>query len=271
VDLNAAGFAIMPADEPNRPGQDGFAWHQSILVQPEFAAFLSQMEARYPMLEAAQKAGGAVAANRLLAPGQRFVPTASSLSIGAVLSDKQLRAIFAAIRAGPAGAWITDQLGNRIACDLDQAWVRRQFAPGNYPPLHAPHGWHQDGALRFDYFSHPDGIFPPDALLSMVTCWIALTPCGVDAPGLEIVTRRLDGLLAPTDLVEDRVRARFAAGEFWRPILAPGDALLFRGDLLHRTHVTPAMTRDRTSIELRFFPADRCPARLQDDRFIPLL
>jgi len=161
-------------------------------------------------------------------------------------------------------------LGGAIACDMDQSWVRRQYAPGNYPPLHAPHGWHQDGALRFDFFAHSGLPYPADAVLEMITCWIPLTPCGVEAPGLELVTRRAESLLAPAELTADRVRGCFATEEFWRPAMKPGDALLFHGSVLHRTHVTPAMTKDRTSIELRFFAADNLPARLKGDRFIRL-
>ena len=54
----------------------------------------------------------------------------------------------------------------------------------------------------------------------------------------------------------------------FEPVDESGDALLFRGDVLHRTHVTPRMTRDRTSIELRFFAADRIPERLRGDQFV---
>ena len=254
----------------SRGGEEGIALFRSVLVGPQLAGWITQIDARYQTLEAARRQGGAAAVSQLVPPGERFVPTASSVTIGAVLSDENLRALLAGISAGSAGEWIKDEFGNRSACDLDQAWVRRQYAPGKYPPLHAPHGWHQDGALRFDYLSHPDGIFPRDALLPVATCWIALGPCGVEAPGLEIIAHRLDGLLAPAELADERVRTRFAAEEFWRPVLAPGDALLFRGDILHRTHVTRAMTKDRTSIELRFFPGDNCPARLKGDRFIPL-
>src|SRR6266404_3531060 len=135
---------------------------------------------------------------------------------------------------------------------------------------HAPHGWHQDGALRFDFQSHPDGNFPSDAVLPMVTCWIALGPCGVGAPGLEIVTRRLDTLLIPGELSNERVRTRFACEEFYRPAMEAGDAVLMRGDILHRTLVTPEMTQDRTSIELRFFEANNLPVRFKGDRFVVL-
>jgi hypothetical protein len=102
----------------------------------------------------------------------------------------------------------------------------------------------------------------------MVTCWIALTPCGEDAPGLEFVRRRLDGLLGPAELTDAKVRARFAPEEFWKPVLSPGDALVFGGDWLHRTHVVQGMTQDRTSLEMRFFLAENRPGRLKGDQFI---
>ena len=159
-------------------------------------------------------------------------------------------------------------MSHGIACTLTQSWVRRQYAPHRYPPLHAPHGWHQDGALGFDFLSHPGERFPSDALLSMVTCWIALGPCGMDAPGLEIVTPRLGTLLAPGELMDERVRARFAPEEFYRPAMEAGDAVLMRGDILHRTLVRPQMTKDRTSIELRFFEAENLPVRLKGNRFL---
>jgi ectoine hydroxylase-related dioxygenase (phytanoyl-CoA dioxygenase family) len=148
--------------------------------------------------------------------------------------------------------------------------VRRQYAPSSYPPLHAPHGWHQDGALKFDFLSHPIGELPPNAMLNMVTCWISIDRCGAEAPGLELVTDGLGKLITPSELRAESVQARFTCDKFWRPILESGDALLFRGDILHRTHVAPEMTKDRTSIELRFFSAAGIAERLQLDRFIPL-
>jgi hypothetical protein len=80
----------------------------------------------------------------------------------------------------------------------------------------------------------------------------------------------LEGLVQPTELTEQRVRARFPPEEFWRPAMQAGDAVLFRGEILHRTHVTSEMTCDRTSIEARFFPGDQIPDRLKSDRFLTL-
>lgn len=48
-------------------------------------------------------------------------------------------------------------------------------------PTALPNGWHQDGA------------FLGEAIRTM-TCWIALTDCGVDSPGLDIVPIRPPGL-----------------------------------------------------------------------------
>ncbi|MGH8795943.1 MAG: phytanoyl-CoA dioxygenase family protein [Caldimonas sp.] len=162
------------------------------------------------------------------------------------------------------------RLGLRLLCDLDRCWLRRQYAPGNRPGGQHPHSWHQDGALGFDFVAHPASPWPAHALAEMLTCWIALVPCGVDAPGLELARRGCNGLLAPADLEEAQVRARFDSIDLMRPALADGDALLFASDVLHRTHVLPSMTRDRISLELRIFPSDRIAGRLAADRFSPL-
>ncbi|HMC14768.1 MAG TPA: phytanoyl-CoA dioxygenase family protein [Albitalea sp.] len=161
-----------------------------------------------------------------------------------------------------------DLLGTLTACDVDQCWVRRQYAPHRAPPHHAPHSWHQDGALSFDFATHAGKPPPGDALLEMLTCWIPLTPCGIDAPGLEFVVAPLTHLLAPHELMPTQVAARYPASAFERPALNPGDALLLPGGTLHRTHVTPSMTHDRTSIELRFFKPQPLPERLRGDRFV---
>ncbi len=156
---------------------------------------------------------------------------------------------------------LEEALGPSPLCDVDQSWVRHG---------RPPHSWHQDGALRFDFLAHDGRPLPGDAALELRIAWIALTPCGERAPGLEWVDAPLDGLLRPSELAEDAVAARFDAGRFLRPVLAPGDALLFDGLLLHRTHSTAAMTEMRTSLELRFFRADRIPPRVAADRLLPL-
>lgn len=154
---------------------------------------------------------------------------------------------------------IEETLGAAPWCLAGQCWVRR---------ARPPHSWHQDGALHHDFMAQSQP--PAEALLALATCWMALTPCGDDAPGLEWVVPPLDRLLGPPELTDAAVRSRFPAAAFVHPRLAAGEALVFGGGLLHRTHVTPAMTRPRTSIELRFC-APPPPPRLAAERQVAMV
>jgi hypothetical protein len=198
--------------------------------------------------------------------GAEFNPHSSSLRLRA-LPGLDAAAIAATLPRGPAGAFCRRRLGDALACNIDQCWVRRQYAPSRYPPGHAPHAWHQDGALGFDFLSTA---IPPsgEGLLAMVTCWIALTPCGADAPGLELLAGEIPKLLPPAALREGAIRAAYRQAEFDRPVLAPGDCLAFGAGVLHHTHVSPAMRQNRTSLEIRLFDASRIAARLHGGRFV---
>lgn len=150
-------------------------------------------------------------------------------------------------------------LGPTPWCNLSQSWLRHG---------RPAHSWHQDGALRFDFLAHAPGHAlgnaPADALLPMRTLWIALTPCGTDAPSLAWADAPTPALLWPDELTEAAVARRFGPA-LRQAELAAGDALLFDGTLLHRTHLTPAMDRPRMSLELRFFRAGALPARVAGD------
>ena len=152
-------------------------------------------------------------------------------------------------------------LGLSPQCNLSQCWLRHG---------RPPHQWHQDGALNFDFLAHAGRPLPDGAMLEMLTCWIALTPCGEHAPGLEWVAAPLSRLLTPAELTDAAVNARYAGARLVRPRLQAGDALLFNGALLHRTHLSAAMTMPRSSLELRFFRAGPVPARLVGDDFAAL-
>lgn len=166
-------------------------------------------------------------------------------------------AVLQALRRSPLAAHVGRALSPAPLCNLDQSWVRHG---------RPPHGWHQDGALRFDFIAHAERPLRDEDLLVMRTCWIALTPCGDDAPGLEWVDAPQPRLLRPGELQPEAVAARYDGALLQRPLLQPGDALVFDGRVLHRTHWRPAMTRARTSIELRFF-AEPLPRRVAADRF----
>ena len=165
--------------------------------------------------------------------------------------------VLATVAAAPVAAQLQAALGPTPWCNLSQSWLRHG---------RPPHSWHQDGALRHDFMAHWGQPGPADALLELRTLWISLTPgCGRTAPGLQWVDAELDELVLPTELSADAVAARFGNASFHHAELEPGDALLFDGRLLHRTHLTPAMTQPRLSLELRFFRADALPARVAGD------
>jgi hypothetical protein len=143
----------------------------------------------------------------------------------------------------------SEAMGDNWDCRMEQSWVRKKFAPIQTPgrPYHLQ-GWHQDGALGVQFPSEPGPALPMTELL---TCWIPLQACGGDRPGLEFVRGRQASLLHFTDLDDAAVRRRFAEREFYTPVLAFGDGLVFLNSVLHRTYVCEEMQRDRVSVEYR--------------------
>jgi hypothetical protein len=153
---------------------------------------------------------------------------------------------------------INGYLGERSALSVQKSTLRK-----------VPHDlqgadWHQDGA----FLDRGEGI-------RALNVWMALTPCGVDAPGLEIVPRRLDHLFETgtegawfdwsvgPGLVE---RATVDAPVV-RPVFEAGDVVFFDDFNLHRTAVDPSMTVDRHAVESWFFatskyPSHHCPILL---------
>lgn len=146
---------------------------------------------------------------------------------------------------------------------LGKKWTLRRASPdlgdeGHHPdiPVSNP-GWHQDGAFMGDVRS--------------LNVWIALSECGEDAPSMDIVARRLDGIVetgtqgAPFAwAVGNAIAEHIADGAIVRPRLSPGDALLFDHLLLHRTDNRQGMTRPRYAIEAWFaagsnYPPDQIP------------
>lgn len=120
------------------------------------------------------------------------------------------------------------------------------------PVAHAD--WHQDGAFL-------------GADVRSVNVWIALTHCGIDAPSMDIVARRLEAI-EPTGLdgalfdwsVSESTAIRVAGPEgIERPVFAPGDVILFDHMNLHRTSCGPEFTRQRFAIEAWLFAPSHYP------------
>jgi hypothetical protein len=100
--------------------------------------------------------------------------------------------------------------------------------------------------------------------LMLANVWTPLVNCGIDAPGLEVVARRIREI-APTltasnsypelEIAESVVLERFGADALWAPAMACGDVLVMLGTTIHRTYWIRGVTRQRTSLELRFGPS----------------
>jgi hypothetical protein len=97
--------------------------------------------------------------------------------------------------------------------------------------------------------------------------WVALSPCGVDAPSLDVVARRLDHIVTPGvdgavfDWSVSDTSAERAAGSrpIIRPVFEPGDAILFDEMNLHRTGAGPGLTLPRYAAEMWFFAPSAYP------------
>lgn len=142
---------------------------------------------------------------------------------------------------------LTGYLGERPVLGANKTTLRRV-------PVDANADWHQDGAFL------GEGI-------RTLNVWVALSDCGVDAPGLDIVPRRFeevcptgrggaifDWAVGPDDVARLAVDAPVA-----RPRFRAGDALLFDELLLHRTALEPTMTQPRYAIESWFFAPSTYP------------
>jgi len=118
---------------------------------------------------------------------------------------------------------------------------------------HVGGAWHQDGAFMGDVRS--------------LNLWLSLSRCGDEAPGLDLVPRRLDGFVAAqTDEAVlsyqvSQQKAEEAAGDrgVLRPLFEPGDALFFDELFLHQTASDPSMPHPRYAIESWFFGGSAFP------------
>jgi hypothetical protein len=102
-------------------------------------------------------------------------------------------------------------------------------------------GWHQDGGFMGEN-------------IRSLNVWIALSDCGVDAPGMDIVAKRLPGIVKTGSefakwATNPKAAKEVAEGHTMRPVFAAGDAIIFDHLCLHRTAGDPSMTNRRYAIE----------------------
>jgi len=143
---------------------------------------------------------------------------------------------------------ISAYLGERPAISVSKGTLRRVPAEGG------TEWWHQDGA-----FLGRD--------IRSLNIWLALTSCGRDAPGMDVVAKRLDRIVEPGNrgadfnwsLSDEEVRELVGDDAIVRPLFEPGDALLFDHLCLHRTGTDPGMTKTRYATETWFFAPSAYP------------
>jgi hypothetical protein len=122
-----------------------------------------------------------------------------------------------------------------------------------------PGAWHQDGFFMGEVRS--------------LNLWLSLSRCGDEAPGLDILPRRLDSYVATAteeaalNYTISQQRVEEAAGEtpVIRPIFEPGDALFFDELFLHQTGSEPSMPKPRYAVENWFFGGSGFP-----DEYAPI-
>ncbi len=168
---------------------------------------------------------------------------------GQLLVGDSPRALFDVIETWTAidlGRPLAEYFGEWPALSFKKSTLRRT-------PADTLTEWHQDGAFL-------------GQATRTVDVWLACSDCGVDAPSIDVVARRLDGLVetgagsaAFSWSVAREVAERVAGADVVRPVFAPGDALLLDQLNLHRTGVGPGMSRTRYAIESWFFAPSTFP------------
>ena len=143
---------------------------------------------------------------------------------------------------------VAEYLGERPVLSANKCTLR-------HVRLESGTDWHQDGSFL-------------GRGIRALNVWVALTDCGVEAPGLDVVPLRLDSVL-PTGTGDaifdwavgpDVVATLAERAPVLRPTFRAGDAMLFDELFLHRTGLDASMTKRRYAIEAWFFAPSAYPS-----------
>lgn len=244
--------------------QDGCVWVSGLISEDRAARLRSDIDS----VLAAFDDGSRGASPAETTPWYRpFTPGAGEFRVGgrrkwmresggvwAVDSPRMLFELCELLDETGIGALATEFLGERPALSGNKCNLRRV-------PVSTATNWHQDGAFL-------------GADVASLNLWLALGPCGRDAPGLDVLPRRLDrivetgteGAMFDWSVAPDVVAGLENGAAVTSPEFAAGDALLFDHYFLHRTGIRPEMTRERHAIECWMFGPSGYP-----DGQIPIL
>jgi len=192
----------------------------------------------------------------------RFMVRAAA-GVLAADSPRALFELLATMRSLGIDRMVAEYFGERPALSVKKCTLRRVRLLDwrVYWRLYLAN-WHQDGA-----FLGRD--------VRTVNAWFALSPCGRDAPGMQLVPARLDRLLATGErgtsfdwtVSRQTVARAFPQGTVWEPEFQAGDVLFFDHWFLHRTAPRLGQWRTRYAIESWFF----APSVYVDDPATALL
>jgi hypothetical protein len=183
---------------------------------------------------------------------RRWVRKASGVL--AADSPRAMARLIAAVDGAGVSKVLAELFGERPALSVLKTTLRI-VPPGRV----VDHGWHQDGAFL-------------GADVRSINMWVALSDCGVDAPTLQMVPRRLETVLGSggegsafswSMSTKDVETLCGPSGSQWLHFSA-GDVVFFDHLNLHSTAIREGMTKDRLAIEAWFFapsgfPYDRIP------------
>jgi hypothetical protein len=174
----------------------------------------------------------------------------SSGGVFAADSPPVLFDLLEAVNEAGITALVAAHLGEQPALSVKKTTLRRVTVDGSDA------SWHQDGAFM-------------GTNIRSVNLWLPLSHCGDDAPGLDILPRRLDHVVetgtegAFFDWAASPAKVKEAGEgvEVCRPIFEAGDALLFDHLFMHRTAADSWMSKDRHGVEMWFFAPSLYPSR----------
>jgi Phytanoyl-CoA dioxygenase (PhyH) len=230
---------------------------RGLLDHDDVGGFVAGIDKALALRHKGRHAGGAApmdqswfAALPLPAETARFLGRNWVAGSGGVLaadSPRLLYELFETYEAVGLRQVIGDYLGERPVLSANKCTLRRV-------PLTASTDWHQDGAFL-------------GGGIRVLNVWVALTDCGVDAPGIDLLPRRLDRIVETGTggaifdwAVGPAVVERLAVDTpVVRPEFRAGDAVLFDEMYLHRTAIDPSMMRPRYAIESWFFARTSYP------------
>ena len=180
-------------------------------------------------------------------PDYRRAFNRSAGSVWASDSPGMLARFIEAYAAAGVFTLLTDFFGERPVVSVNKCTLRRLDANA------ATGDWHQDGA------------FMGGQDIRSLNVWAALSDCGIDAPGLDLVPTRLPLLPVGTEgsnfdwSVSPAEISQHTDVPVIRPDFRAGDVMMFDHRFLHRTAGDPSMTRPRYAIESWFFPPSEYP------------